>query len=302
MRPAGWMLLAALVLAGCATAQGRGARQPGRGRYLRVVTTTAELADFARVIGGAHVRVEPLLGGNVDPHEYEPTPADIEALARADVIVRNGAGLEAWFDRTVAAAKSRGSVVDASRGIPLRRGPGGALDPHVWHDPTNVKIMVSNMTRVFAAADPPHAAVYETDERGYEAQLDTLDKWIGARVATLHDKQLVTNHDAFGYYIARYGLDLVGSVIPSFDSQAELSSKQLATLVDAIRARHVKAVFSEHALPAKTAKTIAAEAGVAVVAGPDALYGDTLGPPGSDADTYLRMERHNTKEIVDHLR
>jgi len=118
----------------------------------------------------------------------------------------------------------------------------------------------------------------------------------------LANKQLVTNHDAFGYYVARYGLDFVGSIIPSFDSQAELSAADIAGVVKRIRATGVKAVFSETSLPPKTAEAIGRDAGVTVVAGDDALYGDSLGPPGSDGDTYLKMLRHNTREIVEHLR
>ena len=112
----------------------------------------------------------------------------------------------------------------------------------------------------------------------------------------------MSNHDAFGYYVDRYGLEFVGSVIPSFDTQAELSSNDISDLVRKIRSQGVKAVFSEASLPPKTAEAIASQAGVKVVAGEDALYGDTLGAPGSDGDTYLKMMEHNTKEIVDNLK
>jgi zinc/manganese transport system substrate-binding protein/manganese/iron transport system substrate-binding protein len=97
-------------------------------------------------------------------------------------------------------------------------------------------------------------------------------------------------------------MDFVGSVIPSFDTQAELSSREVTALVAKIKAEGVRAVFSESSLPPKTAATVAREAGVRVVAGEDALYGDALGPPGSDADTYLKMMRHNTRTIVEALR
>jgi zinc/manganese transport system substrate-binding protein/manganese/iron transport system substrate-binding protein len=162
--------------------------------------------------------------------------------------------------------------------------------------------MVHNIAVAFAGADPAHRADYEANEAAYDAELDRLDHDIATAIAGLRTKKLVTNHDAFGYYVDRYGLEFVGSIIPSFDSQAELSAQDLAGIVSRIKAAGVKAVFSEASLPPKTAEAIGRDAGVAVVEGADALYGDSLGPIGSDGDTYLRMERHNTREIVDHLR
>ena len=102
---------------------------------------------------------------------------------------------------------------------------------------------------------------------------------------------MVTNHDAFGYYIDRYGLEFVGSIIPSFDTSTELSGRDIRDLVAKIKATGVKAIFSETSLPPRTAETIGREAGVKVVTGEDALYGDALGPPGSDGDA-LRVAIH----------
>ncbi len=275
-------------------------------KVLRVVTTTTQLTDFATNIGGDDVSVYAVLKANVDPHDYEPTPADIDAIARADVIVKNGVGLEKWFDDTIKSASPKGVVVDASAGVAILGGDGAdderAGDPHIWHDPRNAKIMVATMAKAFAAADPAAADRFAANLASYSARLDQLDADIAAKIATLTNKKLVTNHDAFGYYVARYGLDFVGSVIPSFDSQAELSPQDINDLVAKIKGEGVKAVFSEASLPPKTAAAIASEAGVKVVAGADALYGDSLGPPGSAGATYLEMEEHNTEEIVDNLR
>jgi zinc/manganese transport system substrate-binding protein/manganese/iron transport system substrate-binding protein len=196
-------------------------------------------------------------------------------------------------------------IVDASHGVavhPGRGGEGGDGDPHIWHDPQNAKLMVANIAAALATADPAGAATFRANLAAYTAQLDTLDHDIRTQLAALTNRQLVTDHDAFGYYVDHFGLTLVGSVIPSFDTQAELSPSDVNSLVAEIRATGVKAVFAERSLPPKTAEAIAAEAGVTVVSGEDALYGDSLGPPGSDGDTYLTMEAHNTREIVEHLR
>jgi ABC-type Zn uptake system ZnuABC Zn-binding protein ZnuA len=286
-----------LAVTGCGNGAGEGVGPPVQGRQMRVVTTTTHLADFARVLAQGRAEVFDLLKANVDAHDYEPTPADLEAVRRADLVVKNGVGLEDWLDRTLESAGSRARVVDTSAGVPVR-----SDDPHVWHDPIRAKVVVATLARAMQEADPANAQAYAAAEQAYQAELDALDAEIRAQIDALPSKKLVTNHDAFGYYVERYGLEFVGSVIPSFDSQAELSSRELSALVARIRSEGVRAVFSEASLPARTAETVAREAGVRVVAGEDALYGDALGPPGSDADTYLKMMRHNTATIVEGLR
>ena len=292
------VLAAALILAGCG-GSGRGGADDGR---LAVVATTTQLADFTRAVGGDRVRVTGILKPNVDAHDFEPSPADIDAIARAGVLVTNGLGLEEWLDDTITASGFEGTRVEAATGItPL--GDEGT-DPHVWQDVANAKVMVANIGRALAAADPAGAATYDANQRAYTAELDALDAEIEREVATIPaaDRKLVTNHEAFNYYARAYHLEVVGSVIPSFDTSAELSVREVAELVDKIRATGVKAVFSEASLPPQTAETIGREAGVKVVAGEDALYGDSLGPDGSDAATYLAMMRHNTRVIVASLR
>ena len=270
-----------------------------------VVATTTQLADFARNIGGDQVRVYGVLKANIDPHDYEPSPADVQQLGAADVIVKNGVDLEGWFEDTIEAAAPKGQILEASKGIDIRKGTGEAEhpegDPHIWHSPSNARIMVNSIEEALSKADPDHAADFQRNEAEYVRQLDALDAEIKAQVATLPNKKVVTNHDAFGYYLDHYGLEFVGSIIPSFDTQAELSAENIQDIVGKIRSSGVKAVFSESSLPPKTAEAIGKEAGVKVVAGEDALYGDTLGPEGSEGDTYLKMIRHNTKVFVENL-
>ncbi|MEU7883547.1 metal ABC transporter substrate-binding protein [Microbispora bryophytorum] len=266
---------------------------------LKVVATTTQVADFARNVGGDRVRVHQLLRPNVDPHDYEPSPADMKAIAEADVLVKNGVGLEKWLDETISAAGFDGPVVDASQGVPIRDG-----DPHIWHNPLNVKTMAATIEKAFAAADPRDTAAYEANRAAYDAKLDALDGEISKKIESIpaDRRKLVTNHDAFGYYLDRYKLTFVGSIIPSFDTSAELSAKQVADLVAEIKATGVVAIFSEASLPPKTAEAVGREAGVTVVAGQDALYGDSLSPEGSAGATYLQMEEHNTDTIVNALR
>jgi zinc/manganese transport system substrate-binding protein len=318
-RPVRIAALAALitVMAGCGSATAEPAGSTSAGPKLAVVATTPEVADFVRNIGGDDVAVTQIIKPNVDPHDYEPTPADLQAIASAKLVVKNGVGLEEWLDRTIESAGFTGTVVDSSQGVTLREGghheeeegaehaeeEGEEHDPHIWHDPRNAKIMVTNIQKGLAAAEPAKAETFAKNLATYSAELDKLDADNTAAWAKIGkaDRKLVTNHDAFGYYIARYDLEFVGSVIPSLDTSAELSAAQLTDLVAKIKATGTKAIFAESSLPPKTAEAIAQQAGVKVVAGEDALFGDSLGAPGSPEGTYLGAERHNTQVIVDAL-
>ncbi|MEW9530479.1 metal ABC transporter substrate-binding protein [Microbispora sp. NPDC049125] len=300
-------VLLVLLTGGCAAtnASATSADPPGT---LKVVATTTQIADFARNVGGDKVSVHQILKPNVDPHDYEPSPLDIQAISEADVVVKNGVDLERWLDPVIAAAGFEGPVVDASQGLRIRKGDGSreeaAGDPHVWHDPRNVKLMTAAIEKAYAAEDPADAAAYQANLAAYNAKIDALDADIAAKIQSIpaDRRKLVTNHDALGYYIDRYKLTFVGSIIPSFDTSAELSASQISDLVTKIKAAGATAVFSEASLPPKTAETIGREAGVRVVAGEDALYGDTLGPDGSAGATYLQMEEHNTDTLVNALR
>jgi ABC-type Zn uptake system ZnuABC Zn-binding protein ZnuA len=295
--------LAAVLAAGCSGgAQPAGSGGGGvQGATLEVVATTTQVADFARVVGGDRVRVTSLIKPNVDAHDYEPSPADIDAIARADLVLQNGVGLEEWLDDTIKSSGFQGEVVDTSQGVALRQDEGGERDPHIWQNPRNARLMVANIERALATAEPAAATRFAANLAAYTRELEALDAEVARQIDSLANKKLVTNHDAFGYYIDRYGLELVGSVIPSSDTSAELSGRDIRDLVAKIKAAKVKAVFTEATLPPRTAETIASETGVKVVGGEHALYGDSLGPAGSDGDTYLKMIRHNTATIVGNL-
>jgi zinc/manganese transport system substrate-binding protein len=306
-------VLAAVLASGCSREQPTGLADgtTATGRVLHVVATTTQVADFARNIGGDQVQVTSLLKPGVDAHDYEPSPADLEAIARADLVLENGVGLEEWLDDTIKSSGFTGPVVDTSQGVRLRAGGhaeereeqagGEEHDPHIWQNPRNAQLMAANIERGLAAAEPAAAAAFEANLAAYTEELRALDAEVARQIDSLANKKLVTNHDAFDYYIDRYGLEFVGSIIPSFDSSAELSGRDIRDLVAKIRATGVKAIFSETTLPPRAAQTIGREAGVKVVVGTDALYGDALGPPGSDGDTYLKMIRHNTATIVGNL-
>ena len=291
------VVAALLLVAGCAKPAG-----PWRGDAdgPRVVATTTQVADMAAVVGADRIDLVRLLKPGIGAHDYEPSPADVEAVATAQLVVENGVGLESWLHDTIESSGYDGPVVDASQGVRLRE-VGGEPDPHIWQDPRNAVVMAANIERGLARVDPGSAGFYQANLAAYLEALRALDAEVERQTAGLANRKVVTNHDAIGYYLDRYHLELVGSVIPSFDSSAELSGRDVRDLVAKVKATGVRAIFSETSLPPRAAETIGREAGVKVVTGEDALYGDSLGPPGSDGDSYIRMIRHNTRTIVSNL-
>jgi zinc/manganese transport system substrate-binding protein/manganese/iron transport system substrate-binding protein len=291
------VVAALLLVAGCAKPAG-----PWRANAdgPRVGATTTQVADMAAVVGADRIDLVRLLKPGIGAHDYEPSPADVEAIATAQLVVENGVGLESWLHDTIESSGYDGPVVDASQGVRLRE-VGGEPDPHIWQDPRNAVVMAANIERGLARVDPGSAGFYQANLAAYREALRALDAEVERQTAGLANRKVVTNHDAIGYYLDRYHLELVGSVIPSFDSSAELSGRDVRDLVAKVKATGVRAIFSETSLPPRAAETIGREAGVKVVTGEDALYGDSLGPPGSDGDSYIRMIRHNTRTIVSNL-
>ena len=271
---------------------------------LKVLATTPILADLARQIGGTRLDVTSILPPNADAHDFEPKPQDLVAVEDAALIVEHGLHLDTWAADMIENAGAAAPVVVATTGtqtIATDEEGFSEGNPHVWFDPRNVKVMTDNIAAALVAADPDGAASYEARRDAYKAQLDQLDQAIADQIATIppEGRKLVTNHDAFGYFVARYGLTFVGSVIPSLDSRAEPSAKDTAELIDKIKAEGVPAIFTESSINPELVEELANEAGITVVTN---LYGDTLGDPGSGADTYIGMMQTDTRLIVEGLR
>ncbi|WAB82287.1 metal ABC transporter substrate-binding protein [Microcella daejeonensis] len=173
-------------------------------------------------------------------------------------------------------------------------------DPHIWTSATNAAAMVDGIATGLAEAAPESAEAFEANAAAYTERLDALDAWIveSMELVPAEQRQLVTNHEAFGYFVEAYGLEYVGAVIPSFDDNAEVSAADIDGLVDAIEQSGASAVFSETSLSPAAAETIASEAGVEVYSGEDGLYGDSLGPDGSDGATYIGAMVHNVQVLL----
>ena len=286
----------ALLVAGCGTEGSDGDR-------LQVVATTTQIGDFVRAVGGDAVAVDQILQPNTDPHEYEPRPSDVTGAAAAKLVFASGDDLDEWIEEVVSDSGSEARVVDLGAVVPERL-PGESsgeeashYDPHWWHDPRNAEAAVAAIERQLAAADPAHRRLFERNFRSYITQLHALDAGISRCLEAVPAarRKLVTDHDAFGYFARRYGIEVVGAVIPSQTTQAQPSAKDLSALAATIERERVAAIFPESSLSAKVAEAIAAQTGA--TAG-YSLYGDTLGPAGSDGATYLTMEAANANAMV----
>jgi zinc/manganese transport system substrate-binding protein len=292
-----WFVALAVVLSLVAARQSRAADR------LKVVATTAQIAALTSAVAGNLIELKGLIPAGVDPHEFEPTASDLVAVEGATLVLRHGIGLDDWLDRTLKAGK-RATVATVTRGVRLQKGEeDGKMvdDPHVWHDPANAKKMVDNIVAALVRVDSAHKTDYETKATAYKKRLDEARVQVQAILNEIPvgSRKLVTNHDALGYFAKAFGLRTVGAVIPSVSTQAEPSAGETVKLLQTIRREKVKAIFAESNVNPKLAETLAKEAGVKIV---EDLYGDSLGPAGSGAETVEGMWLANARKIADALK
>jgi ABC-type Zn uptake system ZnuABC Zn-binding protein ZnuA len=284
--------LAATLLAAC----GQGGSAAGGGGGPIVVATTTQVADLTRAVGGSRADVRQILTPNSDPHAYEPRPSDVRAVAGAKVVVRSGGDLDDWLAGVLRNAGSDARTVELIKAVHTRRGE-GATDPHWWQDPRNAEIAVARIRNALAAADPSGRATYTANAAEYLSRLRRMDRAIAAcmRRIPARKRRLVTDHDALGYYAHRYGIEVIGTVIPALSTQAQASAGAVARLVRTIRRTGVTTIFPESSASAKLEQAIARDARAHV--GPP-LYADSLGPSGSAGATYLGSLAANTRALA----
>ncbi|MGH2551991.1 MAG: metal ABC transporter substrate-binding protein, partial [Thermomicrobiales bacterium] len=241
-------------------------------------------------------------------------PADIAKVEEASVVFVHGLGLDHWVEDIIDNAGGDVTVVTVTDGITtVNRAEGEEhkedsdeaehdheTDPHVWFDPTKTAQMVANIAAGLTAADPDGANDYAARLAAYQQELTALDTQIAERIALIPDanRKIVTNHDALGYYADRYGLTIIGTIIPSLDTQAEPSAKEVSELLDLIKNQGVTVIFAENTVSPKLAEELAGEAGITVV---DTLYSDSLGDADSGAATYIELMQSDTIKIVEAL-
>ncbi len=301
------LLLLVTLLAACQPAS-QAAQASGEQAGLKVVAAETFLADIAQNVAGDRVKIEALMPLGIDPHSYEPIPADVAKIADSQALIVNGTGLEVFLKKLLENAGGQRILIEASAGLASRQthegeiaDPEHAGDPHFWLDPNNVIKYVENIRDGLTKADPEGAATYQANAEAYMAKLKELDRWIADRVAEIPeaDRLLVTNHDNFGYFADRYGFRVIGTVIPSVSTEAAPSAQQLAQLIEQIKASGAKAIFLEKGVNPQLAEQVSKETGSRVVTD---LYGDSLGEANGPASTYIDMLKFDTNAIVTALK
>lgn len=323
--PAAALLATAAVAVGCSK---RDSSSENPDAALRVVATTTQVADFARAVGGDRVTVSSLLSPNSDPHDYEPKPSDARAVAEADVVLRSGGDLDEWLQDVIQGAGGDATEVTLIDHVETIEGghhhehgeeehaeeeaghaeeeaghaeeeehAGEEQDPHWWQDPRNVVKATEAIRAAFAKADPDGADAYTSGARDYTAQVTKLDAAVERCMTAIpaERRKLVTNHDAFGYFAHRYDVTVLGSIIPALSTSAQASAGDVRRLVDEIKHEKVTTIFPESAIAQRLEEAVARDAGAKV--GP-ALYADTLGPKGSEGETYLGALRHDASAMA----
>jgi ABC-type Zn uptake system ZnuABC Zn-binding protein ZnuA len=289
--------------------------------FLAAAVITAHAADKIKVasfstidteivqqVGGDHVDVAALVKPGVDPHEYEPTPADLRKVNDAQLILTSGKHMENYLNKLQEATGGKADLLKvgdhfSSLKMKTNEVEDGAdnrsvtEDPHWWHSIPNMKQATKIIRDELIKLDPTNKADFEKNGNAYLAKLDALDNWVKRKVAELpRDKRkLVTSHDAFQYLARDYGFQI--EAIEGMSTETEASNRHVSELIDDIKKQNVKAIFLESTLNPKVTTQITRETGVKIGG---LLYPDGLG--SGDASTYEGMMKHNVSTIVDALK
>lgn len=272
---------------------------------LQVVATTGMVADVVREVGGDHVRVEGLMGPGVDPHLYRQTRRDITALSRADAVFWNGLYLEAQLEEFLERLAQRRPVFAVAEGVPERLRLSdeeyrNQSDPHVWMDPGRWRYGVETVRSALVALRPDQKAYFDQRAEAYLGELDTLNDYARQVLGSVPEGQrvLVTAHDAFGYFGAAYGFEVLG--IQGFSTESEAGLSRIEALVDLLVEREIGAIFVESSVSDRNVRALiegAAARGHSVRIGGE-LYSDAMGPAGTYEGTWLGMIDHNVSTIA----
>lgn len=276
--------------------------------------STNILGDIVGQVMGDQARVDVLMPLGADPHEFALSAKQADSLAAADLVVVNGAGIEASMESALDAAGKetevfvfadhvtlRGTAEDEADGSDDHDHEHAATDPHIWTDPLTMEPAVRAFGETAAGLPGVDEATVAAQTASYVDQLSRLDSDVRQLLSAVPAERrvLVTNHEVFGYFAARYGFEILGAVVPSMTTGAQPSAKDLESLAATIKQHHVPAIFAETTQSTKLAGALAKEVGSAVKV--VELYTESLGKPDSPAATYIGMIRTNAELIASAL-
>ena len=271
-------------------------RQTSSGK-LTVVATIFPLADFVKNVAGDKVEVVTLLKPGDSPHTYAERPSYSKAVARAKLLVVNGAGLDFWVENLKAAASDNMVVVDTSavlaeEGLLLTgdEHDDGGTNPHFWLDPVLAQKQVEAIAAALVAADPDNKDFYLENAADYIAQLQSLDEEIKSITQLFSSREFITFHPAWTYFAKRYGL--VEAAVIAEAPGKEPTIEDIMRIVDKVRNLKVKAIFAEPQFSTKAADTIAADSGAEVL-----LLDPIGGPKLAGKDSYIALMRYNVGQM-----
>lgn len=268
-----------------------------------VVATTTIVGDIVGAVGGDRIDLKVLLPPMTDPHVYEVTPRDVAALSDADLVFINGLGLESLLEPVLEDAQKQNKVISVSDGVTTLgetdEGQRSEADPHVWFDPMRVSVWVNNIENALSRVDPAGTEMYLNNAESYKQSLVELDGWIVEQFDQIpvEKRLIVSDHDSFGYLADRYGLDLVGTVIPGYNTLSDPTARDLAALIEDIGRRDASVIFVSDSVSSDVSEQIAQETGIELVP----LTIGSLTDAGGKAPTYLDFMRLNVETIVQAL-
>ncbi|MBU2240615.1 MAG: zinc ABC transporter substrate-binding protein [Gammaproteobacteria bacterium] len=266
-----------------------------------VVASFSILADVVKQVGGDLVDVTSLIPANGDPHEFSPSPKDAKTIKNASATFISGEGLESWFTKMVKASGSDKPTTVVSEGINTHtfvEDGEEVTDPHVWNSIPNVIVWVNNIEKTLENIDPEYASTYQANAQKYTQQLTQLNKKIHAEIDTIpvSKRQVLTSHDAFGYYAKEYKVKFLAPL--GLSTETEATAADVASLIDQIKQEQIKTYFIENSNDARLVKQIANATG----AKPGGeLYPESLSDTNGPASSYLKLMNYNTHQIVSAL-
>ncbi len=281
------------------------------GDKLTIVATTTQAADALRVVAGDLVNIVQLMGPGVDPHLYQPTEADVQAMSTADAVLYSGLHLEGQFDTVFEALGQTDIYIHAlsepvyTAGFILEWVPTqatqGTEDPHFWFDPRNWQLAIDGVAEMLTDLDPDNTQVYRANADAYIEQLDLLYEWGLEALSQIPEKQrvLVTSHDAFQYFGDAFGWEVRG--LQGISTQDEAGVADIQDIAEFVVEREIPVMFIESSVPPDTIEAVqeAVQArGGEVNIGVRVLFSDAMGEEDTFGGTYIGMLGQNIITIL----